>query len=241
MLKHAIPPRDPLTPMGTSDRLDQIVARFVAGELALTSEQAAGLLWNELMDPGEWGAKTLGAIDALRALPRTERAERGVLKIERPTVIPGDLVIDGDLECLSHTLVVGDVRCTGYVLSGIHDCLIVGGDVAARALEAQRSYWLVGGSLEAETIWFSTYGSLCQRGEVRARLLMLQMYFELQHDTGIHADTRIETDYLPDDAAALERLRATIDVDGLLDANGDVDSWALMRRVARGERVFREP
>jgi hypothetical protein len=193
------------------------------------------------MDPGEWDARTFAALDALHGTRRVARTERGVLKIERPTVIPGDLVVEGDLECLSHTLVVGDVRCTGYVFSGIHDCLIVAGDLTARALEAQRSYWIVGGSIEAETIWLSTYGSLHQRGEIRARLLMLQMYFELQHDVGVHAGTRIETDYLPDDEAARARLREAIDVEGLLDPDGDFDSWALLRRVARGERVFRDP
>jgi len=227
--------------MAAADRLDQTVARFLAGELSLDSEQAAGVLWDVLMDPGEWDARTFAALDALHGAARVARTERGVLKIERSTVIPGDLVIDGDLECLSHTLVVGDVRCTGYVFSGIHDCLIVAGDLTARALEAQRSYWLVCGSIEAETIWLSTYGSLCQRGEIRARLLMLQMYFELQHDVGVHAGTRIETDYLPDDEVARARLREAIDVEGLLDPDGDFDSWALLHCVARGERVFRDP
>ncbi len=152
----------------------------------------------------------------------------------------GDLIVDGDLECLSHTLVLGSVRCTGYVYSGIHDCLIVAGDLEGRALEALRSYWVIGGSIRAETTWLSTYGSLNQRGSIRTRLLVVQQYFGLLRDEDIVADARIETDYLPRDEAARRRLAEVIDVEGLLDSDGQFDSWELLRRVARGERVFRQ-
>lgn len=212
-------------------RLEATVARCASGEVAPET------LWDVLCDPDNWDLETLGALETLsRSAPRSER---GLVKLEKPTVVLGDLVVDGDLECLSHTLVLGNLHCKGYLYSGIHGCLIVGGDLTARSLEATRSYWLVGGSLEAETMWLSTYGFLLQRGELRTRLLMLQMSFELRNDVGIHAATRIETEYLPEDEPARTRLREVLAIDDLLDTDGDFDSWTLLRRVARGERVFR--
>lgn len=54
----------------------------------------------------------------------------------------------------------------------------------------------------------------------------------------VRAKTRIETDYLPDDDAAKARLRKVLDVEPLLDDEGDVDSFELLRRVARQKPVF---
>ncbi|MBL8945502.1 MAG: hypothetical protein JNK45_20230 [Myxococcales bacterium] len=117
--------------------------------------------------------------------------------------------------------------------------MIVTGDLTAAGLEAQRSYWLIVGATTATTTWLSTYGTASFTGPLRTRLLVLQMYFEVRDPVELHAETRIDTDYLPKDPAARARLAEVIDVDGCLDADGEFDSFALLRRVARGERVFR--
>ncbi len=100
-------------------KIQKAVARCVSAELPRGSEQEADALWDVLADPGEWTPEMFGALEALAGLdgPRTET---GVVKFTRPTVLLGDLVVDGDIECMTHTLVAGNVSCTGYLISGIH-------------------------------------------------------------------------------------------------------------------------
>ena len=220
-------------------KLDAVVARCLAGELAQGSEAATQALWDVLCDPDDWEDATFASIEALRRWATGPRTERGLVRFTTPTVVYGDLIVEGDLECTCHVLVLGHLRCTGFVFTEIHDCLIVAGDLEARALEALRSYWVVAGDVRADTLWLSTYGFLHQRGAVHTQLLVLQQYFELRNDVGIHATTRIETDYLPDDPAAKARLREVLDVEPLLDDTGELDSWALLRAVSRGDQVLR--
>jgi hypothetical protein len=237
-----------LTPGGTYDvsdgpidmaDLEDVVARCLSGALPPGSPETTEALIDALTDPDDWEPEGFAVLDRLRLAAGAPRTEHGVVRFERPTVIFGDLVVDGDLECLSHTVVLGDVRCSGYLYSGIHDCVIIAGDLEARSLEALRSYWVIGGSITAETIWLSTYGFLQQRGAVRTRLLMLEMYFELRNEEGVEAETRISTDYLPDDPVALARLQEVVDTGALLGDDGTLESWQLLKRVARGEPVFR--
>jgi len=75
--------------------------------------------------------------------------------------------------------------------------MIVTGDLTAAGLEAQRSYWLIVGATTATTTWLSTYGTASFTGPLRTRLLVLQMYFEVRDPVELHAETRIDTDYLP--------------------------------------------
>jgi hypothetical protein len=228
-------------PTARGSRLDAVVARVVSGELPIRTDNTASAMWDVLCDPDDWNLDELfGALAPLDALSPGPRREKGLVRLDQTTVVWGDLVVDGDLEVLSHTLVLGDVRCTGYIYSGIHDCFIVAGDVKARAIEALRSYWLVDGSIDTQTAWLATYGFLNQRSTLRARLLVLEMYFELQHDEVV-AETRIETDYLPNDEAARTTLARVIDLEGLIDDKHVVDTWELLRRVARGKPVFRAP
>jgi hypothetical protein len=117
--------------------------------------------------------------------------------------------------------------------------LVVTGDLEGRALEALRSYWLIGGNIAAETAWLSTYGLLFQRGDLRTRLLVLQQHFEVRHTRSVEAATRIETDYLPKDAAAQAKLAELLQIEGLTGEDGQLDSWALLDAVSRGEPVFR--
>ncbi len=222
-------------------RIDALIDRMLAGELELGSSTGAEALLDLVYDPDDWCPELLAALARLAPLRRPPDRRAGLVQFERPTVIAGDLLVDGDLECLSHTLVLGDLRCTGYVFTGIHDCLCVTGDLAAAALEAQRSYWFIGGATSATTTWLSTYGTAAFTGPVRTRLLVLQMFAELVAPVELHVETRIDTDYLPDDPAARARLAEAIDVDTCLDEDGQLDSCELTRRVARGLPVFRQP
>lgn len=219
--------------------LEDVVGRVLSGVLPPGSPEATDALIDALTDPDDWDSEGFAVLDRLRAVAGVPRIEHGVVRFEKPTVVYGDLVVDGDLECLCHTVVLGDVRCSGYLYSGIHDCLIVAGDLEARSLEALRSYWAIAGSITAETIWLSTYGALQQRGRVRTRLLMLEMYFELRNEEGVEAETRISTDYLPDDPVARARLEEVLDTRILLGDDGTFQSWELLKRVARGVPVFR--
>jgi hypothetical protein len=167
-----------------------------------------------------------------------DRTERGLVKLDGSTVVTGDFVIDGDLEMNGHLVVLGSLRCTGFLFTGIHCCLVVRGDVAARAVEALRSYWLIGGSITTDTAWFSTYGFLKLRGTLHTRLLVVQQYFDLG-DPAVVAEVRIDTDYLPKDPAARAKLDSILDTRDLVDNEGDFDSWALLRKSSRGENVFK--
>lgn len=223
--------------------LSNVVARCIAGELVLGSDTATESLIDAISDPDDWDLEELRATLAPLAAHAATRNESGTLAFEDGAVVIGDLVIDGNLECNAHTLVVGNVRCSGYVYTGIHCCLVVTGDVDARGIDALRSYWSIGGSVRAETAWFSTYGFLEQGGELRARLVVAEQYFELKCPERVVAGTRIDTEYLPKDAEASRRLAEVIDVDGMVHENADgekqFDRWELLRRVARGTPVFR--
>jgi hypothetical protein len=186
-------------------------------------------------DPGDFD---LAMLDEVARFEPIDRTERGLVKIDDATVVTGDLIIEGDLEMNGRLVVLGSLRCTGFVFTGIHCSLVVRGDVSARAVEAMRSYWLIGGSISAETAWLSTYGFLKLGGELRARLLVVQMYFDLG-DAKVAAETRIDTDYLPKDAAARARLDAVLDTRELVDDEGDFDNWALLRAMSKGTNVFR--
>jgi hypothetical protein len=199
----------------------------------LTLEEIVDTYW----DCDDWNDDTLDLLAASR-VPGFVRHETGVVRFEEPTIVAGDLVVDGDLECLSHSFVLGNLTCTGYVYSGIHDSVVVCGDVTARAIDALRSYWLVGGTLTATTAWYSMYGRLHGFGELRAGLLVLEK-FDLLGPVAVHATTRIETEGLDRDPAALAALAEVVDLDRIRDAEGNVSSWELLRLVARGELELR--
>jgi len=228
--------------MASVERIHEHVARFLSGEWSLASSEHTDALWDDLCGVSEWTPQLslYGQLDALQALAGSPTTHQGLLEIEEPTVITGDLIVEGNLECHSHTLVLGSVRCTGYVYSGVHDSLIVAGDVAAAGLEALRSNWHVGGSMTAETTWLSSYGTLSLRGALRTRLLVVQQSFEILGTPVIETGTRIDTDYLPKDADARARLNAVITIDDCLDGDGEFDSFALLRHVAAGKQIFRD-
>ena len=193
-------------------------------------------LLNRFSDPDDYD---LEALANTAVSERVDRHEHGLVELDGETVVTGDLVIEGDLELNGHLLVLGSLRCSGFVFTGIHCCLVVKGDVTARAVEALRSYWLVGGSITSETAWLSTYGFLMLGGELRTQLLVVQQYFELRDDPAIVARMRIDTDYLSKDLAAKARLDEVLLTSEMLDDDGDFDSWALLRKMSRGDRVFR--
>jgi hypothetical protein len=135
--------------------------------------------------------------------------------------------------------VIGSLECTDYVYTGIHSCLVVRKNFAARAVDVLRSYWLIGGDVTVESAWLSTYGFLKLRGTMRTRLLVVQQNFELCDEPTIEATIRVDTEYLPKDPASRAALDAALVTDELLDPERDIDSWALLRAVGRGKTVFR--
>ena len=219
--------------------LADVVASCVAGTRVLGTDEATEALIDAVSDPDDWELDELRATLAPLAAHATPRSETGTVAFEEGTVVIGDLVVDGNLECNAHTLVVGNLRCSGYLYTGIHCCLIVTGDVDAAAIDALRSYWSIGGSIRAESAWFSTYGFLEQGGELRARLVVAEQYFELKRAERVSAGTRIDTNHLPDDPDASRRLAEVIDVEAMLDDKQQFDRWELLRRIARGAPVFR--
>jgi hypothetical protein len=201
-----------------------------------TSRPIQNPLGDLFSDPGDLDLELFGQVARFEPI---DRSERGLVKLDDATVVTGDLIIDGDLEMNGRLVVLGSLRCTGFVFTGIHCSLVVRGDVSARAVEAMRSYWLIGGSITTETAWLSTYGFLKLGGELRARLLVAQQYFDLDGAPNIVTETRIDTDYLPKDAAARAKLDAVLDTTGLVDNEGDFDNWALLRAMSKGANVFR--
>lgn len=208
---------------------------------AMDTPEAADLFWSTFFDP-EWELSDLEAIETLRARAGGPRQASGLLSIERATVISGDLIVAGDLDVNGHTLVLGDLRCSGYLFTGIHTCLIVTGAVEARAINALRSYWLVGGPIAAPLIWLGTYGMVLHRAAMRARLLVEEMELERHEDSGpVQAETRIVSDYVTDDEAALAQLAALLVPEAYRNDEGDVDAWELLRWASKGREVFKVP
>jgi hypothetical protein len=202
----------------------------------LTPELEA--LASSFSDPDDYDLEAFDELE-LGDTEIIDRRESGLVKLDMQTVVTGDFVIDGDLELNGHLLVLGSLRCTGFMFTGIHSCLVVRGDVTARAVEAWQSYWLINGSITTETAWLSNEGFLMLGGELHARLLVVEMYFDLVNDPVVTAKTRIDTEYLREDEKAQQQLRAVLDTSKLRDPNWEFDSWALLRAMSRGDTVFR--
>src|SRR4051794_22111456 len=105
----------------SQQKLDAVVARCVSGELAPDTDATTEALWDVLSDPDDWDDPMFASLDTLRRWAAMPRTETGTVKLTEPTVFYGDLVVEGDLECTSPVMVLGDLRCTGFVFSGIHD------------------------------------------------------------------------------------------------------------------------
>ena len=221
---------------------------ILANKTPFDSSEAKEAINQILCDPDDgWDDSIFPLLHALKQRGGPGSLHTGLYRTPDhiDTIIEGDLHIDGDFECSCHTFVTGNLTCSGYLYSGIHCNLVVAGDIRARAIDAWQSYWLVGGSITADSMWFSSDGFVHHHDRINARLLVLEQGAYLVNDAGVKATTRIESDYLPNDEEAEVTLRATIIPDvyeSLLykdgEFQGQFDQWEMLRRLSRGDAVF---
>jgi len=207
-------------------------------ERGLIDEEAKTLII-DCIDPDDYELEELDALRGLLPLATLARSESGQISLDG-VVVAGDLHIDGNLDIHGHVVVLGNLTCTGYLMSWVHCCVVVLGDVKAAAIAATRSYWLVDGDIASPVVWWSTYGLALHRGAIHTQLYVEDHYFERVDDCGaIEAPTQIVSEYVAKDETAITKLEALVRPEALRDEDGDIDSWQLLRAVSEGMPIFR--
>ncbi len=209
-----------------------------------------------LCDPDEWSAGTAEAIMARRrsiegAGSGSAPAPRTVpeLVVNRPTVIPGALHVDGDLHLCSALLVLGDLRVGGLIYGNpAHKILMVAGDIHCRAMELVRTYLFTAGALRAdECVFVCAYGiSMCVGG-CETGLWLQDTWYNLYLEQESVDNIRARHIFVRDESVIMSQRWDTSALEGVVTPeafrrgdNGQFDPFFLLDAVAGGVAALRE-
>jgi len=88
---------------------------------------------------------------ALRVVPAGPRVKATTLRSEKPTIVLGDLEVDGEIAVSGEWIVTGSVACDCYV-DGEATSMSIGGDLDARYVYSEGQLWTAG-NLNAKLVW----------------------------------------------------------------------------------------
>lgn len=219
------------------------------GEAPVTVEA----LFDRLHDADEFSADTRATLHAtLAAAERRSTVLTDDPRVGRVTVYPGDVRVTSNFTFDSHVLVLGDLDVEGVVTAQpAHAILMVAGSIRCRAMQLVRGYLFVTGDVVARDVFLGTaYGFSKVAGSIKTSLYLEDDSWSnvpldaAVGDESTHANVESGLILDIDLEGARSRLAHHL-VDGALGeekdgfGEGHADVYALLDKLARGERILR--
>ena len=204
-------------------------------------EGAAG--WGEVAEELIYGPQTNPALLTLVLGELLTESEPTLLSegygIERPTVVPGNLYVEGPLEVSSALWVLGDCFCEGVISDmGPDSHVVVLGDLRAPALMTNGEFCVLG---DVETLII--LGQHNDNSLVIAGNVTTQILYEDDHDVVVQGtiDARLHASAdMPDDER-FALMAAWLDPRYIIDPdNFEIDLEGLCEAMNQGEEPILE-